>query len=152
MEPGITPAAAAVHKAAQAQIKLADSAETLTDSASAQEDSADRRTRLAADRTVLAAERTYAAWMRTGFAALASGIGAKALLDHHVPGALSAATTIMLELFAIFCFGAAVWRQLDRGAPPPRPDVKVLPAWLLIVFSVFLSVVALVAGIGFALS
>ncbi len=152
MEPGIIPAAAAVHKAAQAQVKLADSAATLTDSAAAQEDSADRRTQLAADRTVLAAERTYAAWMRTGFAALAAGIGAKALLDHHVPSVMAVATTVVLELFAVFCFGAAVWRQLDRGAPPPRPDVKVLPAWLLIVFSGFLSVVALIAGIGFALA
>lgn len=139
-------------QAVKAQQKLAKSAETLTVSAVAQEDSADRRTELAADRTVLAAERTYAAWMRTGFTGLVIGIGAKALLEHHVPGWMAAGTTIVLELFAIFCFCAAVWRQFDSGAPPPRPDVKVVPAWLLIAFSAFLSLVAAVAGIGFALA
>ena len=133
-------------------MKLAKSAETLKDSAVAQEDSADRRTELAADRTILAAERTYAAWMRTGLSALAFGIGAKALLEDHVPDWMASGTALVLELFAIFCFVAGVWRQFDRGAPPPRPDIRVLPPWLLIVFNGFLSLVALVTIVGFALA
>ncbi len=142
----------AAQQAVKAQQKLAKSAETLTVSAVAQEDSADRRTELAADRTILAAERTYAAWMRTGFTGLVIGIGAKAVLEHHVPGWMAAMTAIVLELFAIFCFCAAAWRQFDHGVPPPRPDVKAIPAWMLIGFSAFLSLVAAVAGIGFALA
>ena len=138
--------------AAQVGAKLARSAETLTDSAAKQEDSADRRTVLAANRTVLAAERTYAAWMRTGLAALAFGIGAKTLLEHHVPDWMASGTALVLELFAVFCFVAGVWRQFDRGAPPPRPDVKVLPAWLLIGFNGFLALVAVMVIVGFALS
>lgn len=143
MEPA-TPQAAV-----KAQVKLAHSAETLKDSAVAQEDSADRRTELAADRTVLAAERTYAAWMRTGLAALASAMGAKALLDGHVPDALATAAAIVLLLFAQFCFVAGVWRQFDRGAPPPRPDVKLLPSWLLIGFNGFLFIVGLAVLVGY---
>lgn len=127
---------------ATAQRKLAGSAEVLEDSAVSQEDSADRRTELAADRTLLASERTYAAWMRTGLAAEASGIGAKALLGDILPNWLVLITSLALVLFAIFCFVAAVWRQLDRGVPPPRPDVRRLPAGLLILFNAFLVLVA----------
>ncbi|WP_423141226.1 YidH family protein [Parablastomonas sp. CN1-191] len=139
-------------RAAQAQEKLASSARTLKTSAVAQEDSADRRTELAADRTILAAERTYAAWMRTGLAALASGIGAKALLGDTVPAWMASGTAGVLELFAVFCFFAGVWRQFDQGAPPPRPDVRALPSWLLVFFNGFLALVALVVLVGFVLS
>jgi putative membrane protein len=146
-------------RAVKAQEKLAssaasvkDSAKTLKTSASAQEESADRRTELAADRTILAAERTYAAWMRTGLAALAFGIGAKTLLEHNVPAWMAGGTGAVLELFAVFCFVAGVWRQFDRGAPPPRPDVRVLPPWLLVFFNGFLALVALVVMVGFALA
>ena len=135
-----------------AQVKLAHSAETLKDSAVAQTDSADRRTELAADRTVLAAERTYAAWMRTGLAALAAGIGAKALLESHVPNWMAGGTALLLEFFAIFCFFAGVWRQFDRGAPPPRPDVRTLPPWILLAFNGFLALVALMVIAGFVLA
>jgi putative membrane protein len=108
-------------------------------------DSADRRTELAADRTVFAAERTYAAWVRTGLAALASGIGAKKLLDGVVPDWMILATGSLLVLFSAFCFGAAVWRQFAVGAPPPNPDVKRLPPYLLIAINGFLILVALAA-------
>ena len=134
--------------AAKAQVKLADSAVELKDSARQQEDSADRRTVLAADRTILAAERTYAAWVRTGLAALASGIGARALLDKLVPGWLIGATGSVLVLFAGFCFVAAVWRELHTGAPPPRPDMRKLPRWLLVAINGFLLLVALAALAG----
>jgi putative membrane protein len=138
----------AEQKAAVAQAKLADSAGRLEDSAIVQEDSADRRTELAADRTVLAAERTYAAWMRTGLAALAAGLGAQPLLDDLVPRWLILATTLALLVFAEFCWVAAVWRQLDRGAPPPRPDLRTLPTWVLLVFNAFLFAVGLAIVVG----
>ena len=128
--------------AASAQRKLAVSAGKLTESAEQQEDSADRRTELAADRTLLAGERTYAAWVRTGLSAMAFGIGAAALLDGLVAKWLILTTSLALVVFAQFCFIAAVWRQLERGVPPPRPDVRRLPGWLLIVFNGFLIVVA----------
>jgi putative membrane protein len=108
-------------------------------------DSADRRTELAADRTVFAAERTYAAWVRTGLAALASGIGAKKLLETVVADWMVIATGSLLVLFSAFCFGAAVWRQLFTGAPPPRPDVRRIPPALLVLINGFLMLVALAA-------
>lgn len=111
-------------------------------------DSADRRTELAADRTVLAAERTYAAWVRTGLAALASGVGARTLLKEVVPGWLAASTGAVLIAFAAFAFVAAVWRELSPGAPPPRPDTRRLPAWLLMIVNGFLVLVALAALVG----
>jgi putative membrane protein len=112
------------------------------------EDSADRRTELAADRTVLAAERTYAAWVQLGLAALASGIGSKKLLEGLVPEWLIVSVGTLLVLFSAFCFGAAVWRQLDPGVPPPRPDVRRIPPHLLIAVNGFLALVALAALLG----
>ena len=97
---------------------------------------------------MLAAERTYAAWMRTGFAAMASGIGAGALLKDVVPTWVAFATSVMLVLFAQFSFVAAVWREVDQGVPPPRPDVRRLPAWVMIGFSGFLVLVAAAVLIG----
>lgn len=134
--------------AARAEVKLANSAGALKDSAEQQTDSADRRTVLAADRTILAAERTYAAWVRTGLAALASGIGSRALLDKLVPGWLIGATGTVLILFSGFCFVAAVWREMDSGAPPPRPDTRKLPSWLLLGINGFLLLVTLAALVG----
>lgn len=141
-------------KAVKAQEKLADSAETLTgsadtmvESAEAQESSADRRTKLAADRTLLAGERTYAAWMRTGLAALAAGIGGKALLDKLVEPWLVMTASIMLLIFAEFCFVAGVWRELT-GKERPEPDAPQLPAWLLLIFNGFLVLLGLAVLVG----
>jgi len=136
------------HKAVKAQEKLADSAETLVDSAAVQEDSADRRTKLAGDRTLLASERTYAAWLRTGLAALAAGIGAQKLLEALVARWLVMATSIVLILLAEFCFVAAVWRQLTGADVRPRPDMPMLPGWLLIVFNGFLTIVGAAVLVG----
>lgn len=136
-------------KAVKAQEKLADSAETLVGSAVVQESSADRRTKLAADRTLLAAERTYAAWMRTGLAALAAAIGAKALLDKLVPDWLVLSASLVLLIFAEFCFVAGVWRQLT-GKERPQPDAPQIPAWLLVVFNGFLVVLGLAVLVGIA--
>jgi inner membrane protein YidH len=112
------------------------------------EESADRRTILAADRTIFAAERTYAAWVRTGLASLAAGVGAKAALGQVMAEAVVLAAGSVLVLFSAFCFGAAVWRELFPGPPPPRPDVRQLPALLLIGLNGFLVLVALIALVG----
>lgn len=128
--------------------KIVESARHLDHSAEKQIDSADRRTELAADRTILAAERTYAAWVRTGLAALASGIGARALLEGVVPHWMVGATGSVLVLFSAFCFIAAVWREMEPGAPPPKPDTRRLPSALLIVVNGFLMIVAIAALVG----
>src|SRR4051812_2112731 len=114
-----------------------------------QPDSADRRTQLAADRTVLAAERTYAAWVRTGLAALASGVGAKALLKDIIPPWSIHIIGTVLIVFAAFSFAAAVWRELDPGAPPPNPDVRRLPPAILVVVNgiLLLASLGVLAGI-----
>lgn len=112
-----------------------------------QTDSADRRTVLAADRTVLAAERTYAAWVRTGLAALASGIGARSLLEGVVARPLIWAAGSVLIAFSGFCFIAAVWREI--GTPvEPNPDIRRLPAWLLVTVNACLALVSLAALVG----
>jgi len=134
--------AAATHR------EIAHSAHVIEHSTDQQTDSADRRTELAADRTVLAAERTYAAWVRTGLAALASGIGARALLKDVVVDWLTLATGAMLALFSAFCFLAAVWRELVPDAWQPKPEIRRLPAALLIVINGFLCLVSLAALVG----
>lgn len=108
----------------------------------------DRRTELAADRTVLAAERTYAAWMRTGFAALASGVGARTLLAAALGHWLVMGVGSVLILFSAFCFGAAVWREVFAGAPPPRPDVRRIPRQVLYFVNGFLALVSMAALVG----
>jgi inner membrane protein YidH len=115
-------------------------------------DSADRRTVLAADRTIFAAERTYAAWVRTGLAALAAGVGAKAALGEIMSELIVLIADSALVVFSAFCFAAAVWRELFPGAPPPRPDVRKIPPWLLIAMNGFLGIVsaAALAGIWLA--
>jgi putative membrane protein len=129
-------------------VEIKDSAAHMERSTARVEDSADRRTELAADRTVFAAERTYAAWVRTGLVAMASGIGAKALLEGVVPQALIVATGTVLMVFSVFCFGAAVWRHLYPGPPPPTPDAKRIHPAILIVVNGFLAVVSIAALIG----
>ena len=128
--------------------KLAESADEIKRSSYRVEDSAERTTQLAANRTIFAAERTYAAWVRTGLVAMASGIGAKALLTGLIPQWLVTATGSVLVLFSAFCFGAAVWRHIYPGAPPPQPDVPRIPPWLLVALNSFLALVALAALMG----
>ena len=135
-------------KAVKSAEKIEESAVRMKDSTARMEYSADRRTELAANRTMFAAERTYNAWVRTGLVALASGIGAKALLESTLPHWLIVLTGTVLVLFSAFCFGAAVWRNLDPGPPPPVPDVKRLPPALLMVVNGFLILVALAALLG----
>lgn len=129
-------------------VHIKDSAAHMERSTARVEDSADRRTELAADRTLFAAERTYAAWVRTGLVAMASGIGAKALLAGVVPQWLIMLTGSVLVLFSVFCFGAAVWRHLYPGPPPPVPDAVRIHPSLLILVNGFLALVSIAALIG----
>ena len=124
------------------------SAGTLARSTGQIKDSAERRTELAADRNVFAAERTYAAWVRTGLAALASGVGAKAALKDVIPEYIVLAAGTVLALFSAFCFFAGIRREFSPGPPPPQPDIKVLPRWVLIGVNSFLILVALAAVFG----
>lgn len=132
--------------------KLQDTSKTLRESSKQIEqstvrieDSADRTTQLAADRNVMAAERTYLSWVRTGILSLASGIGAKTLLTGVVPDWLVVANGTMLILFSAFCFAAAVWRQMNPGPPPPRPDMPAMRPAVLIAINAFLALVSLAA-------
>jgi putative membrane protein len=137
------------HIVAKSAKTLVGSADTMIESAVAQESSADRRTKLAADRTLLAAERTYAAWMRTGLAAMAAGVGVKALLDKLVTPWLVMAASIVLLVFAEFCFVAGVWRELT-GKAKPQPDAPQIPAWLLVIFNGFMVLLGLAVLVGIA--
>jgi inner membrane protein YidH len=112
------------------------------------ESHAERTTRLAADRTVLAAERTYAAWVRTGLFALASGIGGRALLTGLMPKWLIIADSTALVAFSVFCFGAAIWRELKPSTPPPEPRVQQIPPLVLVGLNAFLAIVSIAAAIG----
>ena len=145
-----------------AKPKLVENADKLKDSAdkiergtqrmavdtALMEMSADRRTELAANRTLFAAERTYAAWVRTGLVAMASGVGAKPALAGLVPDWLIGVTGTVLVLFSVFCFAAAVWRNLYPGPPPPAPDAKRLHPALLVLINGFLALVSIACLIG----
>lgn len=109
----------------------------------------DPRNELAADRTVFAAERTYAAWVRTGLAALASGVGAQKLLLGIVPHWVLAALITVLVAYSVFCFVAAVWREIYAGPPRPRPEARRLPRLLLVLVNGLLVLVAAAILVGF---
>lgn len=138
----------AAHRTAEAAERTKETAVRTAVAARRTEASADRRTELAADRTVLAAERTYAAWVRTGLVSLAAGVGAKKTLGGVLPDWVVVLTGSVLAAFAAFCFGAAVWRELFPGTPPPQPDVRRLPRILLFALNGFLALVALAVLVG----
>jgi putative membrane protein len=127
---------------------VADQAAETKHAATRIEVSADLNTRLAADRNILAAERTYAAWVRTGLFALASGIGARALLHGVLPDWLVMLDASVLIGFSIFCFCAAVWRELNPGLPPPAAALAAIPRPVLIALNGFLALVSLAALVG----
>ena len=54
----------------------------------------------------------------------------------------------LLILFSAFCFGAAVWREIDTDASPPQPGVRRMPRGLLIAVNCFLGAVSLTALVG----
>lgn len=141
----LTESAKRLAAAAEHTKDITVSAERMTDAAEQTKDSADRRTELAADRTVLAAERTYASWVQLGLGSLAAGIGAKKLLAGVVPEWMIIIQGTLLVLFSAFCFGAAVWRQMTPGVPPPQPDVRRIPWGVLLTVNAMLAMVALSA-------
>ncbi len=53
-----------------------------------------------------------------------------------------------LTAFSIFCFGAAIWRHLNPGPPPPKPNVRQIPHSVLVVLNGFLQLVSLAALVG----
>jgi putative membrane protein len=144
-EPAIKPV---VKQAAKAAEELAESGKSVEKSSKKVSIEAQRQVQLAADRTLLASERTYAAWVRTALASLASGVGARALLENHVPLILAKLTGSVLILFAGFCLVAAVWRQCFRPVPPPPTDLRPIPRFALVPMNAFLLLVALAALIG----
>ena len=86
--------------------------------------------------------------MRTGLFALAIGVGSKKLLTGLIPDWLSIITASVLVLFSAFCFVAGVWRDLSPGAPPPKPDIRRLPSYLLLALNGFLALVAMAVLLG----
>jgi putative membrane protein len=112
-------------------------------------DSADLRDVLAVDRTLLAAERTYAAWLRTGLAALASGAGAHSVLKDVLSERLEQIAATALILFAVFCFGAGVRREVWAQSSWPKADVPRIAPHVLCLASGTLALVsvAVIAGI-----
>jgi putative membrane protein len=111
-------------------------------------DDADRRTVLAGDRTLLATERTYAAWMRTALASLAAGVGSTAVFKESLPRILAHLIGTVLIVFAGVCLVAAVWRELNGTPITPHPDIKPVPAKLLVPMNFFLMLVAVAALVG----
>ena len=70
-------------------------------------------------------------------------MGAKKLLEGMIPEwGLWAVRTVLVR-FSAFCFGAAIWRQVFPGPPPPQPDTPRIPPALLLVVNGFLVLVAL---------
>ena len=67
------------------------------------------------------------------------------VLTGLLPAWMVLADASMLIAFSIFCFGAAIWRHLNPGPPPPRPDVRRIPPAMLIVVSSFLALVSFAA-------
>lgn len=154
-KPVVKQAAKAAHKLAESgkvvertSEKLAESGKSVEKSSAKVSIEAQRQVQLAADRTLLASERTYAAWVRTALASLASGVGARALLEDHVPLILAKLTGSVLVLFAGFCLVAAVWREFSRPVPPPPTDLKPVPRIALLPINAFLLLVAMAALVG----
>jgi putative membrane protein len=76
---------------------------------------------------------------------LASGLGAKKLLEGVIREWGIGAVGTVLVLFSAICFGAAIWRQVFPGPPPPQPDRPRIAPALLMVVKGFLVLVALSA-------
>lgn len=103
---------------------------------------------LAADRTLLSLERTYAAWVRTGLAALAAGVAAHHFIPPTVPLVIADLMASLLVLFSGFCFVAGVWRDLARVAVSASPDLRRIPAAILIGASMVMTAISLMALAG----
>ena len=105
---------------------------------------ADKNT-LALDRTVLSNERTYAAWMRTGLAFLATGLGVARFMLDTIPFWSIRLLTVILFCVSASCFLLAAWRYNHLHVKFSRLDVKMIPAQMVKLLTLVLSVSALVA-------
>jgi putative membrane protein len=65
-----------------------------------------------------------------------------------MPEWLIIAAGSVLLLFSAFCFVVGVWRNLNPGAPPPRPDARRLPPYLLVGVNGLLILVVAAALVG----
>ncbi len=65
-----------------------------------------------------------------------------------MPNWLVLTSSIVLIVFAEFCFVAGIWRELTGNALRPDPDAAKLPAWLLLVFNGFLVLLGIAVLIG----
>lgn len=106
---------------------------------------AEERTEFAADRTALAGERTYTAWVRTGLAALVSGLAVLRFMQDVLAGWSLRAVAAALIAFALFCFGAAVWRYWRTGQLLDRTDARRIGTGLLLLATLTLVAAGLVA-------
>ena len=79
---------------------------------------------------------------------LAAGVGAKAALGQVMGEALVLAAGSVLVLFNAFLLCCGRVRELFPGPPPPHPDVRRMPAALLIAVNGFLTQVAFAALVG----
>ena len=79
---------------------------------------------------------------------LAAGIGARALVKDVLPQWIGKLTGTVLIIFAAFCLIAAVWREI-RGTPrSPEPDIRMIPAALLVPMNILLLIVVVAALVG----
>jgi putative membrane protein len=100
---------------------------------------------LAADRTLYAAERTYAAWMRTGLAALAGSVAAKPLLVGSLPDFDVRGAGAILAAFSLFCFSAAIWREVFGMTHKLEADARRFPRGILYLVNALLGMVSVMA-------
>ena len=87
-------------------------------------------------------------WARAGLGGLGGATGGRGRRTGLVPDWLILANGSVLVLFSMFCFGAAVWRQLNPGLPPPIPTSPRISPALLVTINGFLALVSLFALFG----
>ena len=75
-------------------------------------------------------------------------MGARKLLEGHVPEWVILLGGTVLVLLSMFSFAAGVWRHLYPGPPPPKSDAPRLPPVFLVLMNAALIVVAVSALIG----
>jgi len=107
---------------------------------------------LALDRTVLANERTYQAWLRTGIGALASGLAVARFLKESLPLWMLLMIATILIVLSIAAFMQAAWRYCNLHVRIAQLDVDVMPRWIVITISGFLSFCSVLALVGLFLS
>ena len=84
--------------------------------------------------------------VRTALVASASGISAKATLHGVVPEWVIILAGAVLVLVSAFCFGTAVWREIDTGAGQPHPEMRRLAR--ILTENILLGLVPIAAFVG----